>query len=145
MHTGAKAPPMLAAAAERGAMKQAFSTIALAGLAMFAAAGTSARADSGGRLSTLERGIYACEMPGDAATSRGIPVPEEGFIITNGSAYSADGKSGTYLRVGDMVTMTSGPRKGNRYELKGERYLRKLDATGQPTGLRCVRIGATPK
>ncbi|HTN13776.1 MAG TPA: hypothetical protein VL094_03105 [Sphingomonadaceae bacterium] len=126
-------------------MKQALNILALAGLAAIANASVSARADNDGRLSTLERGTYACEMPGDAATSRGVPAPEEGFVITNGSAYTADGKSGTYLRVGDLVTMTSGPRKGNRYEVKSGRYLRKLDQAGEPTGLRCVRIGATPK
>lgn len=126
-------------------MKQAFGLIGMAAMALGMAAASPARADDDGRLTTLERGTYSCELPGDAATSRGAPVPGEGFVITNGSAYSADGKSGTYLRVGDMVSMTSGPRKGNRYEVKGERYLRKLDDKGEPTGLRCIRVGATPK
>ncbi len=135
---------MLAAAAERGAMKQACSIFRRAMLATVLASAGPALADDSGRLSTLERGTYACELPGDAATQRGVPVPEEGFVITNGSAYSAEGKAGTYLRVGDRVTMTSGPLKGNRYEVKSGRYLRKLDKNGQPTGLRCIRIGATP-
>ncbi|OJW69934.1 MAG: hypothetical protein BGO57_09970 [Sphingomonadales bacterium 63-6] len=126
-------------------MKHAFGLIGMAAMALGMAAASPALADDDGRISTLERGTYACELPGDASTSRGKPAPEEGFAITNGSAYFADGKTGTYLRVGDMVSMTSGPRKGNRYEVKGQRYLRKLDDKGEPTGLRCIRIGATPK
>ncbi|KPL67773.1 hypothetical protein SZ64_06380 [Erythrobacter sp. SG61-1L] len=126
-------------------MKQAFSSFHRAMLVAVLATASPALADDGGRLSTLERGTYSCELPGDAATQRGVPVAEEAFVITNGSAYSAEGKAGTYLRIGDLVTMTSGPRKGNRYEVKSGRYLRKLDEKGEPTGLRCIRIGATPK
>ncbi len=101
-----------------------------------------ALASANGRIATLQRGSYICETPGDASTQRGIPVPEEGFTVTNGSAYWVGNKNGTYLRSGDMVTMTSGPYQGNRYLVKGERYLKKLDEKGQPTGLRCVRQGS---
>jgi hypothetical protein len=102
----------------------------------------SALSASGGRLGTLERGAWACELPGDAEVSRGVPVPEAGFEITNSSTYSADGGRGNYLRTGDRVTMTTGPRKGDRYSVESERFLRKLGETGEETGLRCIKLGA---
>ena len=123
-------------------MKHALAILGpILGIALIAD-GAPALAGVNGRVDTLERGAYACEMPGDAASRRGVPVPEEGFTITNGSAYAADGKNGTYLRVGDIVTMTSGPRKGSRYALKNERHLKKLAQDGNPTGLRCVKLGS---
>ena len=94
-----------------------------------------------GRVDTLARGNYVCEKPGDAATQRGVPVPEEAFSITNGSAYAADGKTGTYLRVEKTVIMTSGPKKGASYTIKNSYFLRKLGDDGKPTGLRCLRVG----
>jgi hypothetical protein len=109
-------------------------------IALLALAAGSAPAFGAGEgsIDTLERGKYACEMPGDAATQRGIPAPEENFTITNGSAYDASGKRGAYLRIGNMVTMTSGPKKGDRYTLKSGRFLRKLGRDGKPSGLRCI-------
>lgn len=118
-------------------MKQAIAIILFALAAQASAADTA----SGGPVTTLKRGDYACERPGDAASMRGVPAPEESFTVTNGSSYSADGKTGTYLRIGDMVTMTSGPRKGNRYNIRNDRFLRKLDAAGNPGELRCVWQG----
>lgn len=118
-------------------MKQA---IAIIGLALAAQAGAADTA-SGGPITTLKRGDYACERPGDAASMRGVPAPEESFTVTNGSSYSADGKAGTYLRVGNSVTMTSGPRKGNRYTIRNDRFLRKIEADGTPGELRCIWQG----
>ncbi len=102
-----------------------------------------AMAVSGGKLGTLERGIYICEMPGDAATTRGIVMPEAGFEVTNASTYSADQGDGTYLRTGDDVTITSGPKKGERYKVEREGFLRQIERDGNETGLRCIRLGAT--
>lgn len=112
--------------------------IAAAGLALTLSGMPALAVD--GRLDTLPRGAYVCERPGDASTQRGFAAPEEDFKVTNGSAYSAGGKRGTYLRVGDSVTMTSGPHKGKRYELKNERFLRHLGSDGAPTGLRCIKL-----
>ena len=119
-------------------MKTILPVISLALLA----ASAPALATGGGKIRTLDRGTYVCEMPGDAATSRGVPVPEEGFSITNASTYSTPEGRGTYLRTGDSVTMTSGPKKGDRYSVKNERFLRKLANDGTPNGLRCIRLGS---
>lgn len=117
---------------------------ALAMLASGAMAVANSGGSSGGRLTTLERGDYVCERPGDAAIGRGVPMSDENFTIANASTYITPEGGGTYLRVGKMVTMTSGPRKGDRYKVRTERFLRKLGEDGAPTGLRCIRIGATP-
>lgn len=103
---------------------------------------TPAFAAKDGRLSTLERGEYTCEMPGDAASRRGIPVPEQSFKVINASAYIANGKRGKYLKLGESVTMTTGPLKTNRYILKSDHFLRQIGPNGEPTGLRCVKLGA---
>ena len=117
---------------------QAFkTTVALAALAI----GGAAMADSGGKIATLERGDYVCEHPGDVTTARGVVAPEEGFTVTNASTYTSPMGGGSYLRTGDTVTMTSGPKKGMRYDMKNERFLRRLGPDGKPDGLRCVRVG----
>ncbi|HSG34673.1 MAG TPA: hypothetical protein VLA37_09065 [Sphingomonadaceae bacterium] len=113
--------------------------------AIFTAAMIAAPAGAvtGGRIDTLERGTYVCETPGDAASQRGVPVPQAGFEITNASTYqTADGK-GTYLRTGDSVRITSGPREGERYRIQSSRMLKQVDGSGSETGLRCVKLGAT--
>lgn len=104
----------------------------------------AAHSSPGGKLSTLEQGAYICEIPGDAAFGRGIVLPDEGFQIENASTYVALDGSGTYLRVGDMVTMTSGPKKGTRFSLKSERFLRKLAQDGSLTEIRCVKLWPAP-
>lgn len=111
-----------------------------AGLLAFAG---SASAVSGGKLGTLDRGAYVCETGGDASTGRGVPVPEAGFEVTNSSTYLSAEGSGHYLRTGDHVTMTSGPRKGERFQVKSESFLRQINNEGSETGLRCIRLGSS--
>lgn len=115
--------------------------IALAFAALTAAA--PALATSGGQIDTLQRGNYVCELPGDASTQRGVPVPEAGFEITHSSTYRTADGTGTYLRTGNLVTMTSGPRKGERYRVQSERMLKLLAEDGSEDGLRCIKLGAT--
>jgi hypothetical protein len=103
---------------------------------------TPALAAPGGKLGTLERGTYVCEMPGDATTARGVPVPGAGFEVTNDSTYRTDKGRGTYLRTGDHVRITSGPHKGERYMVENENFLRMVDKDEHETGLRCIRLGA---
>lgn len=105
--------------------------------ALFAA---PAVAVSGGELGTLERGPWACEMPGDATTTAGVAMPAADFEITNDSTYQVSDGRGTYLRTGDDVRMTSGPRKGERYTVQSEHFLRKVGGNGKDSGLRCIRL-----
>ncbi len=91
-----------------------------------------------GQIATVERGQYVCELPGDAAGSVGIEQPQESFRITSASRYVAPEGSGTYLRRGDVVTMTSGPRNGTVYAVISDGYLRKME-NGEPRRLRCIR------
>jgi hypothetical protein len=103
----------------------------------FAATGP-AFAVPGGELDTLPRGLFVCELPGDANGSVGQLVPEADFAISNDSTYQTDLGYGAYLVTGDQVTMTSGPLRGDRFRRVSDRFLRKLDAAGKETRLRCV-------
>ena len=91
------------------------------------------------KIDTLDRGDYVCELPGDASGRAGVEQAQAGFTILSASRYSSPQGNGTYLRQGDRVAMTSGPRNGESYRLRGRNFLRKLDADGQPTRLRCLR------
>ena len=93
-----------------------------------------------GAIGTVERGSYVCELPGDAAGRPGIVQPGESFVIESASRYSSAAGSGTYLRRGNTVTFTSGPRKGESFAVVGSGFLRRTE-NGQPGRLRCVRSG----
>lgn len=91
-----------------------------------------------GQIGTIERGPYVCELPGDAAGSAGIEQPEESFSIESASRYSSPQGDGTYLRRGDRLLMTSGPRNGDSYAIVSRGFLRKI-MDGRASRLRCVR------
>lgn len=112
--------------------------IALSALAAALLAGP-ALAD--GPIGTIARGDYICELPGDVTGAVGIEQPDENFRIQSASRYSSPQGGGTYLRRGNKVSMTSGPRNGTSYLIVGRDFLRKLDATGEPSRLRCLRRG----
>jgi hypothetical protein len=109
-------------------------------IAAIAAAALAAPAMAQNDIGTLARGTFACELPGDAAGSVGVPQPSENFTIESASRYGAAGGGGTYLRRGDLVTMTSGPRNGDAYRIVGRDFLRKIEG-GEPGRLRCIRQG----
>ena len=103
-----------------------------------AAASISVPAHAQGQPDTIARGNYVCELPGNAAGSAGIPQPDESFSIKSASRYVSAQGSGTYLRRGDRLTMTSGPRNGDSYAIVSRGFLRKL-VDGVPSRLRCIR------
>jgi len=92
-----------------------------------------------GPIDTAMRGPYVCELPGDAAGPAALVQPERGFTIESASRYSAPQGAGTYLRRGDRLEMTSGPRKGEAYQVVRPGFLRLLGPDGNPGRLRCVR------
>ncbi len=96
------------------------------------------RVETNGPIGTIERGQYVCELPGDAAGSVGLHQPHEDFRIASASRYRAADGDGTYLRRGDVVTMTSGPRNGAQYAVISTTFLRKIE-NGEPGRLRCFR------
>jgi hypothetical protein len=93
-----------------------------------------------GKIGTIERGQYICELPDDSGTQAGIEQPEENFRIASASRYRSPQGSGTYLRRGDIVTMSSGPRNGDQYLVITPSFLRKLE-NGEPGRLRCFLRG----
>ena len=96
-----------------------------------------------GDIGTITRGSYVCELPndvrGDVRGAPGVAQPDAGFAIESASRYSAPQGTGTYLRRGETVTFTSGPRNGESYAIVGRDFLRRIDANGQPGRMRCLR------
>lgn len=102
---------------------------------------SAAQAVPGGQLMVLSKGGWTCEVPGDAAV---LPVekPELGFETIADSSYVApDGSTGTYLRLADRVTITSGVFAGRRFQMDGEEILRELAPDDSQLNLRCVHAG----
>lgn len=95
----------------------------------------------GGPIDTIHRGNYVCSQPGDATGPAGFPVPEEAFQVLSGSSYSTTEGRGTYLLTGDTLTMTSGPKRGQKFNRLSSNFLRKLGPDGTESTLRCVRRG----
>jgi hypothetical protein len=98
-----------------------------------------ALAAPGGPIATMQRGYYACELPGDASGAAGQRVPDSDFEITNASSYLSSGSAGVYLLTGDILAMTSGPMQGQRYRRISNNFLRLLAPDGSESLLRCVR------
>lgn len=93
----------------------------------------------GGKIDTLDAGTYICELPGDAAGAAGIRQPDEAFEIVNANTYRTAQGRGSYLLTGDTLTMTSGPKRGQRFHRLSDRFLRLMDANGKDSALRCIR------
>lgn len=102
-------------------------------------AATSASAVPGGPIDSLDAGAYVCELPGDATTAAGIRQPDQSFTILNANSYQAAGGRGAYLLTGDLLALTSGPKRGARYHRISNRFLRLIGPDGQDGPLRCVR------
>jgi hypothetical protein len=93
-----------------------------------------------GQIGTIEKGQYICELPDETGTQAGIEQPEENFRIASASRYRSPQGDGTYLRRGDIVTMSSGPRNGDQYQVITASFLRKIE-NGEPGRLRCFLRG----
>lgn len=93
-----------------------------------------------GPISTIERGRYVCELPSAIPGEVALEQPDESFEIAGASRYRSPQGNGTYLRRGDRVVMTSGPRNGVEYAVISESLLRKVE-NGEPGRLRCYHRG----
>jgi len=99
-----------------------------------------APASAQGSIGTVERGAYVCELPGDAGGPAGVVQPPQALTIESASRYSSPQGAGTYLRRGDTLQLTSGPRQGESYAVVSPSFLRRIE-DGKPGRLRCVRGG----
>lgn len=109
-------------------------------ITILAAVGAAVPAAGQGAIGTIARGTYTCELPGDAAGRAGVAQPERSFVIESASRYSSPQGEGTYLRRGNTLTLTSGPRRGESFNVLSSGFLRQLE-NGEPGRLRCVRAG----
>lgn len=101
-------------------------------------AAAPAIAAPGGPIGTLALGSYVCELPGDAMGPAGRHVPEHDFRVVNDSSYQVGAERGNYLLTGEFVTITSGPKQGQRFRRQSANFLRLLDESGHDTDLHCV-------
>lgn len=92
----------------------------------------------GGPISTLQIGTYSCELPGDAGGDAGKPVGDHTFRVVNSSSYKVGAVRGSYLFVGDRVTMTGGTLKGLKLHRMSNTFLRKVNEDGSDGEMRCV-------
>jgi hypothetical protein len=118
-------------------MTRLFAPALIAGSALLVGPAPLAAAP-GGTLGTLLLGEFVCELPGNAEGPVGVPVPDEDFTVLNASSYRTATGSGNYLLLGDRLIMTSGPLRDAQYHRISEKFLRKLDASGKDSRLRCV-------
>jgi hypothetical protein len=102
------------------------------------AAGAAPPPVPGGPIATLPIGTYTCEMPGDAGGAAGKPVADHVFRIVNSSSYKVGAVRGSYLFVGDRVTMTGGTLKGLRLHRISSTFLRQVKDDGSDGEMRCV-------
>lgn len=107
-------------------------------LAVMAGALSLTPAAAQGPVGTMPRGNYACELPGDAAGPSGVAQPDANFTIESSSRYADAKGTGTYLKRGKTVTMSSGPRRGESYAVAGTKRLQRVEQ-GQPGRLRCIQ------
>lgn len=96
----------------------------------------------GGTLGTVELGRYACEVPDPLDVTRGRIIAGDEFTVVNASSYRTQGIRGSYLRTGNDIVMTSGPREGEKYQWAGRGILQRRGADGTDTHARCVRVGS---
>lgn len=111
----------------------------LVGALVGALVANPALAAPGGPIDTIHRGAYICALPGDATGPAGFAVPGEDFAVLNGSSYATAEGRGAYLLTGDTLIMTSGPKRGQKFNRLSANFLRKLAPDGSESTLRCVR------
>ncbi len=93
----------------------------------------------GGEIATAHRGAWVCELPGDAMGTAGVHQPALDFRIVHGSTYVVRAGRGSYLLTGKLMVMTSGPRKGERWHVISDDFMRRMLPDGSDSDLRCVR------
>lgn len=97
----------------------------------------------GGAIETLPEGHYTCSTLGDATGAALVHVPEADFRTRIASSYEAAERRGNYLRLGDRVTMTSGPHRGTRFLIDSNGFLQRLGPDGTGDGVSCS-LGVPP-
>lgn len=106
--------------------------------AMLLAPVAPAQERAAGQLSVLLRGYWSCAVPGIASGDAREVRPALDFETIRGSRYRVGEDIGIYLRLGDRVTMTSGPFKGRSFRVTGDDSIREIEE-GSLTPVRCLR------
>jgi hypothetical protein len=117
----------------RKAIWQSCCALGLAGIAAFCP-GTG-RPE--GPALTVRRGEYGAKCPARAGLG-GLHRAEEDFTIRHASIYSTSEGRGIYLLTGDVIRLTSGPRKGTG-SAGSATTSAQADQRRQGHRLRCIR------
>ncbi|MXP09394.1 hypothetical protein [Pseudoblastomonas halimionae] len=112
--------------------------IALPLLALLAAPAASQERESG-KIGVLAQGKWSCAVPGIASAEARFLQTDRDFETIRGSRYKVGDVIGTYLRLGDTITMTSGAFEGRTYRAASEKRLRETE-DGADTAVRCIHV-----
>lgn len=93
-----------------------------------------------GDFGPIQIGVYECDQPiSIGGMIMGSPVPGPMFGVTGPGAYrDFNGGTGSFSFSGGILTMTSGPLRGTRYQRSDATLFHPLDAKGQRGSIRCV-------
>ena len=69
----------------------------------------------------------------------GVHQPSADFTVLHDSVYRSSSGAGSYLLTGQLIVMTSGPKRGEHYRRLSDGFLRRLAPDGTETALRCIR------
>ncbi|NCP14584.1 MAG: elongation factor P [Sphingomonadales bacterium] len=94
-----------------------------------------------GSLGILQHGDWQCALPGDAGGDAFVEVPAEAFRIGTASSYENPEGNGIYLLRGTELVFTRGPKKDQRFRVRGENTMQKLNPDRSLSKLICTRIG----
>ena len=106
------------------------------GFALFSA---PAEAAPGGLLRVLLKGYWICESEGDATAPPARQLQDSFRVVADSSYRTSTGETGTYVLLGNDLTMTGGAFRGRRYVLVGQGILHPVDEAGKREPGRCVR------
>ncbi len=119
-------------------MRYAFASVVALALIALVASPAPSQERAPGELSVLLRGYWSCAGPGIASAEARAMRPSLDFETIRGSRYRVGEDVGIYLRLGDRVTMTTGPFRDRVFRVTGADSIREIE-DGADTPVRCLR------
>lgn len=104
-----------------------------------AGGGTASRPAAAAPGGAIPGGVYECDTPiSIGGLIQGTPATGPMFGVTGPGTYrDFDGGTGRFQLAGDILTMTSGPLQGTRYQRQSETVFRPLNAAGKTGPIIC--------
>ena len=104
-----------------------------------AGGGSAPRPAGAAPAGALARGVYECDTPINiGGMIQGTPATGAMFGVTGEGTYRDFNRgNGRFQLAGNILTMTSGPLQGTRYQRQSETVFRPLNATGKTGPITC--------